>query len=61
MLAIGALGAGRGVWAAFGYLIGLLFFWHDDQGRGVHRPMPTSSTDAGSECEREPHPHQGDA
>ncbi len=35
MLGIGALGAGLGVWAAVGYLIGLLFFWHDNQGRGL--------------------------
>ena len=34
MLAMGALGAGPGVWAAFGYLIGLLFFWHNNEGRG---------------------------
>jgi hypothetical protein len=35
MLAIGALGAGPGVWAAFGYLIGLLFLRHDAPGSGL--------------------------
>jgi hypothetical protein len=34
-LAIGALGAGPGVWAAFGYLIGLLFLRHDAPGSGL--------------------------
>jgi hypothetical protein len=35
MLAIGALGAGPGVWAAVGYLIGLLFLRHDPPGSGL--------------------------
>jgi hypothetical protein len=40
MIAIGALGAAPGVWAALGYLIALLFVWHDNQGRGLqHAPV----------------------
>ena len=35
MLAIGALGAGPGVWAACGYLTGLLFLRHDAPGSGL--------------------------
>lgn len=38
MLAIGVLGAGAGVWAALGYLIGLLLLWHDDHGQGIGQP-----------------------
>ena len=44
MAAAGALGAGIGLWACLGYIIGLFFFWHSSQGLPLSQtPLPDQS------------------